>query len=65
MATWEKDELRKIAKADDLHISPLREDSVTYGTRREFGPLRSTTLSTCGPTTGEPLVGIELRCGRR
>jgi hypothetical protein len=29
---WEKEELRKIADADDLHISPLREDGVTYGT---------------------------------
>jgi len=32
MATWSKDELRKIAEADDLHISPFREDRVTYGT---------------------------------
>lgn len=32
MATWSEDELRKIAEADDLHISPLREDAVTYGT---------------------------------
>jgi hypothetical protein len=32
MITWSKDELRKIAKADDLHISPFREDGVTYGT---------------------------------
>lgn len=32
MATWSKDELRKIADADDLHISPLREDAKTYGT---------------------------------
>ncbi len=32
MITWSKDELRKIAEADDLHISPLREDGVTYGT---------------------------------
>lgn len=32
MATWSKDELRKIAAADDLHISPLREDGATYGT---------------------------------
>jgi hypothetical protein len=32
MATWPKDELRKIAEADDLHISPFREDGVTYGT---------------------------------
>jgi len=28
---WSKDELRKIAGADDLHISPLPEDGVTYG----------------------------------
>jgi hypothetical protein len=31
MAAWSKDELRKIAEADDLHISPFREDGVTYG----------------------------------
>src|SRR5882724_6597291 len=29
---WSKDELRKIAEADDLHISPFREDGTTYGT---------------------------------
>ena len=32
MTRWSKDELRKIAEADDLHISPFREDGVTYGT---------------------------------
>jgi hypothetical protein len=32
MTTWSKDELRKIAHADDLHISPFREDGVTHGT---------------------------------
>ena len=32
MITWSKDELRKIAESDDLHISPFREDGVTYGT---------------------------------
>ena len=32
MATWAKDELRKIAEADDLHISPFRDDGQTYGT---------------------------------
>ena len=32
MTTWRKDELRKIAEADDLHISPCREDGVAYGT---------------------------------
>lgn len=25
---WPKDELRKIAGSDDLHVSPFREDSV-------------------------------------
>ncbi len=30
--SWSKDELRKIAQTDDLHISPFREDGVTYGT---------------------------------
>ena len=32
MATWSKDELSKVAEADDLRISPFREDGVTYGT---------------------------------
>jgi hypothetical protein len=32
MDTWSKEELQKIAEADDLHISPFREDGVTYGT---------------------------------
>ena len=32
MTTWSKHELRKIAEADDLHISPFREDGKTYGT---------------------------------
>jgi hypothetical protein len=32
MTNWNKDDLRKIAEADDLHISPFREDGVTYGT---------------------------------
>ena len=32
MTTWLKDELSKIAAADDLHITPFREDGVTYGT---------------------------------
>lgn len=32
MDTWSKEELNKIAEADDLHILPFREDGVTYGT---------------------------------
>ena len=32
MTTWLEDDLRKIAEADDLHIAPLRDDGITYGT---------------------------------
>ena len=32
MHDWNSDELRKIADADDLHVSPFREDGSTYGT---------------------------------
>ena len=32
MKNWPQDELQRIAGTDDLHISPLREDDVTYGT---------------------------------
>jgi hypothetical protein len=32
MTLRRKDELAAIADADDLHISPFREDGVTYGT---------------------------------
>jgi hypothetical protein len=32
MSAWPKNELSKIAEADDLHIAPLRENGVTYGT---------------------------------
>ncbi len=32
MAQWSKEDLGRIAGADDLHVSPFREDGVTYGT---------------------------------
>ena len=32
MPGWSEEELSKIAAADDLHISPFREDGTTYGT---------------------------------
>lgn len=32
MKSWPVNELHKIASADDLHIAPLRDDGVTYGT---------------------------------
>jgi hypothetical protein len=32
VSNWSKDELRRIAEADDLHVSPFRENGKTYGT---------------------------------
>ena len=32
MEGWSKEDLGKIAEADDLHISPFRDDGSTYGT---------------------------------
>jgi hypothetical protein len=32
MAAWRKAELERLAAADDLHVAPLRDDGVTYGT---------------------------------
>ena len=29
---WTGEELRRIAKTDDLHVAPFREDGTTYGT---------------------------------
>jgi hypothetical protein len=37
--TCSKDEIHKIAEADDLHISPLREGGVTYGTPTWIWPV--------------------------
>jgi hypothetical protein len=32
MTAWLTDELHTIAEADDLHVAPLRDDGMTYGT---------------------------------
>ncbi len=37
MSNWIAAELKKIAAAYDLHISPFREDGVTYGTLTWIG----------------------------
>ena len=68
MNTWPKDELRKIAAADDLHILPFREDGRTGGRTalpRGFGLLSSMTRFTFVRTTVRDLVGTGLRGGRR
>ncbi|KAF0094353.1 MAG: hypothetical protein E1N59_2069 [Puniceicoccaceae bacterium 5H] len=32
MTDWSQEDLQKIRDADDLHVSPFREDGKTYGT---------------------------------
>src|SRR5947209_19700822 len=32
LKAWSREELRRIAEADDLHVSPFREHGLTYGT---------------------------------
>ncbi|MEW9570367.1 DUF2255 family protein [Rhodanobacter sp. Si-c] len=32
MTSWPAETLRRIAEADDLHMAPLRDDGVTFGT---------------------------------
>ena len=66
MRGWDGDELRKIAEADDLHVSPFRADGTTYGTPTWIwsvavdGALYVRGLQRTGVTSGTgPL------CGRR
>ena len=65
MTVWSKDELRKIAEADDLHISPFREDGVTYGTPTWIWSVAVDDASMCAHTTGGTLAGTRPRCGRK
>jgi hypothetical protein len=65
MITWSKDELGKIAEADDLHISLLRADQVTYGTPTRIWSVALATAPMCAPTTGRTRVGTRPRCVRR
>jgi hypothetical protein len=44
MTTWSKDELRKIAEADDLHISPFREDGADNSTTCGARPARKSPI---------------------
>ena len=37
MAKWPKDELGRIAEADDLHIAPLRDDGAALTGRSRGG----------------------------
>jgi hypothetical protein len=51
MSSWTPDDLQRIASTDDLHIAPLRDDGVTYGTLTLFCRLSWMTACTCVLTT--------------
>jgi hypothetical protein len=42
MSSWSKDELRKMAEADDLHIPPFREGKYKRVTRK---PVHHSTVN--------------------
>ena len=65
MTTWSKEELSKIAGADDLHISPFREDGVTYGTPTWIWSVAVDDGLFVRPTTDKTLDGTGPRYGRR
>ncbi len=65
MMTWSKDELRKIAEADDLHIAPFREDGVTRGTPTWICSVAVDEALYVRGYNGQNLVGTRPRSGRR
>jgi hypothetical protein len=62
LTTWSNDALRKIAGTDDLHISPLREDGVTYGTPRWIWSVAVDDALYVRAYNGKTLVGTGPRC---
>jgi hypothetical protein len=65
VATWSKDELRKIAKADDLRISPFREDGATYGTPTWIWSVAVDDALYVRAYNGEKSRWYQAECGRR
>ena len=65
MSTWSKDELRKIAETDDLHISPFREDGRTYGTTTWIWSVVVDDALYVRAYNGQNLVGTRLQCSRK
>jgi Uncharacterized protein conserved in bacteria (DUF2255) len=62
---WSPDELQKIAASDGLHISPFRDDGVTYGTPTWIWSVVVETACMFAATTEGSRVGIRLPCGGR
>ena len=65
MNTWTKDELHRIAVADDLHISPFRMTGRRTALLHGSGLLSSMTRSTFARTAVRALVGTRLPCVKR
>jgi hypothetical protein len=62
LTTWSNDALRKTAGTDDLHISPLREDGVTYGNPRWIWSVAVDDALYVRAYNGKTLVGTGPRC---
>jgi len=65
MIVWPKEELRRIAHADDMRIAPFREDGMTCGTPTWILSVEVDELSTYVATADEDRFGIRPRCSRR
>jgi len=65
MAAWSKDELQKIAEADDLHISPFRTTARHMAPRLGSGRGRQWRALRCVDTTARTRAGIKRRYDRR
>lgn len=65
MSNWAKDELRKIAGTDDLHISPFAMTERHTALRRGSGRLYWMRRSMFAPITARTHVGIRQRCAKK
>jgi hypothetical protein len=64
MTAWPKEELNKIALADDLHIAPFREDGVTCGTPTWIWSVAVDDALYVPRTVGRVPAGTRPPCGR-
>ncbi len=65
MATWSKDELRRIARPTTCTSLHSVRTECRMARRHGFGPSRLTMPSLSERITGRSLVGTRLRCGRK
>jgi hypothetical protein len=65
MSSWSNDELSKIAETDDLHISPFRDDGLTYGTPTWiWSVVVDDALFVRAPTTARRQIGTKPPCSK-